>query len=68
MRTGDPRLNLNGALVVCLTSLYQAWAKEDDLPSRVEPLPLKLLTDVVALAHHNKNTAESLTAAVVPDV
>ena len=58
----DPRLNSHGAIDFRLTSLYQSWAKADDPPSRVKPLPLTLLAQTITLAQ-TENTAESLAAS-----
>ena len=58
----DPRLNPHGQLDFRLTSLYQAWSKADDPPSRVKPLPMGLLHNTVLLAHA-ENTPEALAAA-----
>ena len=50
MGSSDPRLNAHGALDFRLTSLYQAWSKRDEPPTRVKPLPVSLLTHTVNLA------------------
>ncbi len=50
MGARDPRLNAHGAVDFRLTSLYQSWARLDDPPSRVKPLPVQLLTQCVTLA------------------
>ena len=60
--SADPRLNPHGHLDFRLTSLYQAWAKADPPPSRVKPLPMTLLRQVVALADR-ENCARALTEA-----
>ena len=49
----DPRLNAHGALDFRFASLYQSWTHLDDPPSRVKPLPVSLLTQVVTLAHQD---------------
>ena len=46
----DPRLNRHGELDIRLTSLYRAWSKADELPTRVEPLPLPVVAQVLAIA------------------
>ena len=58
----DPRMNVRGALDFRLTSLYQAWAKVDDPPSRVKPLPLTLLTHVVNLAGRDQRPFASVVS------
>ncbi|KAI2506959.1 hypothetical protein MHU86_7456 [Fragilaria crotonensis] len=58
----DPRLNTHGTLDFCLTALYQSWSKADEPPSRVKPLPLTLLTQVVTLASQEA-TQESQAAS-----
>jgi hypothetical protein len=50
MGTADPRLNPHGAVDFRLTGLYQSWAKQDEPPQRVKPLPLTLLTQAITLA------------------
>ena len=47
----DPRQNHHGKVDFRLSSLYQAWAKADPPPSRVKPLSMPLLRQVVDLAH-----------------
>ena len=60
--TKNPRLNSHGALDFRITSLYQSWAKVEDPPSRVKPLPVTLLTQCVHLASQEQ-TSLALTAA-----
>lgn len=55
-------MNVHGQLDFRLTSLYQAWSKADDPPSRVKPLPLGLLHHTVRLALAD-NTPAALAAA-----
>ena len=55
-------MNVHGQLDFRLTSLYQAWSKADDPPSRVKPLPLGLLHQTVRLALAD-NTPAALAAA-----
>ena len=62
MGSKDPRLNSHGALDFRITTLYQAWAKTDDPPSRVKPLPLTLLAQTVDLAHHEQSPAARVAA------
>ena len=57
----DPRMNSHGHLDFRLTTLYQSWAKSDDPPSRIRPLPLPLLIHTVTLANV-ENTPASLAA------
>jgi hypothetical protein len=54
-------MNSHGRLDFRLTTLYQSWAKSDDPPSRVKPLPLPLLTHTVTLANV-ENTPASLAS------
>ena len=54
-------MNVHGNLDFRLTSLYQAWSKTDDPPSRVKPLPLGLLRQTVQLAL-TENTLAALAA------
>lgn len=44
-------MNQHGQLDFRLSALYRAWAKLDPSPSRVKPLPITLLRQVVTLAH-----------------
>lgn len=46
----DPRLSRHGQLDFRLRALYRSWATTDDPPSRVKPLPIGLLTNMVNLA------------------
>ena len=48
--SADPRLNPHGKIDFRLASLYQAWSKADPPPSRVKPLPMNLLPQVLSLA------------------
>ena len=50
MGAPDPRLNSHGTPDTRLTNLFQAWAKEDDPPSRVKPLPTTLMRHTVTMA------------------
>ena len=45
----DPHMNSHDTLDFRLTTLYQAWARLDEPPSRVKPLPLSLLTQAVTI-------------------
>ena len=61
----DPRLNTHGTIDFRLTSLYQSWAKYDDPPSRVKPLPLSLLINTVRLARHESTVTAQAAADVL---
>jgi hypothetical protein len=54
MGAADPRLDVHGKLDFRLTSLYQSWTKVDPPPSRVKPLPMTLLRQVVSLARQSE--------------
>jgi hypothetical protein len=56
-------LNRHGAVDFRLAALYQSWAKSDEPPRRVKPLPLTLLTQTIALAEQ-EHTA---TACAIAD-
>ena len=58
----DPCLNMHGALDFRITSLYRAWNKTEDPPSRVKPLPLTLLSKTVDLAHQEQSPAARVAA------
>ncbi|KAI2489281.1 hypothetical protein MHU86_25315 [Fragilaria crotonensis] len=60
MGSPDPRLNPHGLVDYRLTSLYRAWQRADDPPSRVKPLPLSLVSQVWQYAH---NASPHATAA-----
>ena len=62
MGAADPRMNQHGKLDFRLTSLYKAWSKADEPPSRVKPLPLGLLRNMVHLSYLEA-TAASLAAS-----
>ena len=50
MGAKDPRLNASGKQDFCLMQIYAAWKKEDDPPSRVEPVPVLILLCTAELA------------------
>ncbi|KAI2491522.1 hypothetical protein MHU86_23050 [Fragilaria crotonensis] len=50
MGAPDPRLNSHGHLDFRLASMYRAWQRDDDPPTRVKPLPLSLVAQVCHLA------------------
>jgi hypothetical protein len=58
----DPRLNTHGEVDARLTSLYRAWKRDDEPPTRVKPLPLSVVSQVYAAAHLEP-TSLSLAAA-----
>ncbi|KAI2501386.1 hypothetical protein MHU86_13053 [Fragilaria crotonensis] len=64
--SADPRLNPHGQIDFRLTSLYQSWAKADPPPSRVKPLPMTLLRQVVALAHRPRKLRPSSDRGTPP--
>ena len=53
MGTKDPRLNFAGQQDFRLRRMYSAWKKEDDPPSRVEPVPMAILLRATELLGHN---------------
>ena len=61
--TPDPRLNTHGELDIRLTALYRAWSRADDPPSRVKPLPLPVVAQVVALAQLDTSPLACAAAA-----
>ena len=62
----DPRLNRHGELDIRLTSLYRAWSKADEPPSRVKPLPLPVVAQVLALARvEGSPTARAAAATLI---
>lgn len=62
----DPRLNVHGRPDFRLTSLYQAWSKDDDPPSRVKPLPLTLMTQTVTLSRREATAESQAIADLLP--
>jgi len=69
MGAADPRLDVHGKLDFRLTSLYKSWTKVDPPPSRVKPLPMTLLRQVVSLARRSecriaRAEADTLTIGV----
>jgi hypothetical protein len=62
----DPRMNSCGKPDFRLTSLYQAWSKADDPPSRVKPLPTTLMTQTVALAKLENTEEGRAIADILP--
>jgi hypothetical protein len=55
-------MNAHGTLDFRLAALFQGWTKADPPPSRVKPLPVTLLTQVVTMAHQ-ENTPAAFAAA-----
>ena len=51
MGSPDPRLNQFGVVDMRLTTLYQAWKKSDEPPTRVKPLPMGIVRGAALLAH-----------------
>ena len=43
MGSPGPRLNCHGKLDILMTSLYRAWQRDDEPPSRVKPPPLPVV-------------------------
>ena len=58
----DPRMNTHGTLDFRLTTLYQAWTRLDDPPSRVKPLPVSLLTQAVTIVKQDAHPFAQATA------
>lgn len=50
MGSKDPRLDESGKQDFRLRRMYSAWTKEDDPPSRVEPVPMLILLRAAELA------------------
>jgi hypothetical protein len=51
MGAADPRLNRHGNLDLRLTSLFQAWRRQDEPPTPAKPIPLVAVAQVWAMAH-----------------
>ena len=51
----DPRLNSFGQLDFRLTSLWRAWKRTDPPPTRVKPIPVQVLRQLVDHTHHLEN-------------
>ena len=62
----DPRLNNHGSPDFRLTSLYQAWSKADDSPSRVKPLPTTLMRQTMALSRVEVSPEALAVADLLP--
>ncbi|KAI2505060.1 hypothetical protein MHU86_9416 [Fragilaria crotonensis] len=59
----DPRLNIHGSVDYRLTSLYRAWQRADEPPSRVKPLPLTLVAQVWHYAHQDASPQTTAAAS-----
>jgi hypothetical protein len=60
--SSDPRLDDHGRLDIRLTRLTKAFTKQDPPPSRVKPLPLRLLVQAAALAHSLSDSSLAVRA------
>jgi hypothetical protein len=50
--TPDPRLNSFGQIDVRLSSLWQSWKRTDPPPTRVKPIPVQVLRQLVDTTRH----------------
>lgn len=59
----DPRLNVNGEVDLRLTSLFRAWRRDDEPPTRVKPLPALPVVACVYSVEQKDPTPRALAAA-----
>jgi hypothetical protein len=58
----DPRLQPSGKLDLRLQRLLKAYAKEDDPPTRVKPIPLPVIAHAVTICHLQQSSRSLVIA------